>query len=103
LKRAVHWSADALRELDAAIAYIAARNPTAARRVIAELRSAGDRLGQRAIGRAGRVPSTYEKTVTGRPYIIVYAIDTASGSPGRVVILRVIHTARDWPRGQWPK
>jgi antitoxin component HigA of HigAB toxin-antitoxin module len=37
LKRAVHWSADALRELDAAIAYIAARNPTAARRVIAEL------------------------------------------------------------------
>jgi plasmid stabilization system protein ParE len=51
LKRAVRWSADALRELDAAVAYIAARNPMAARRVVAELRTAGDRLGQRSTSR----------------------------------------------------
>jgi plasmid stabilization system protein ParE len=103
LKRPAQWSADALRELDAAIAYIAARNPTASRRVIAELRSAGDRLGRTATGRPGRVPGTYEKTMTGRPYIIVYAIDTSPDDNERIVILRVIHTARDWPPGQWPK
>ena len=103
MKRAVLWSADALRELEAAIAYIAARNPTAARRVVAELRGAGDGLGRSATGRPGRVPDTYEKTVTGRSYIIAYAIDISTDGREQVVILRVIHTARDWPQGRWPR
>jgi toxin ParE1/3/4 len=104
LKRPVLWSADALRELDAAIAYIAVHNPVAARRVIAELRGAGDGLGRSATGRPGRVPGTYEKTVVGRPYIMAYAIDVSpQDQQERIVILHIVHTARNWPAGKWPK
>jgi toxin ParE1/3/4 len=103
LRRPVLWSENALRELNAAIAYIAIRNPTAARRMVADLRSAGARLGLAATGRPGRVPGTYEKTVSRRPYIIVYAIDAVPADVERVIVLRVIHTSRHWPRGQWPK
>ena len=102
MKRPVVWSEAALRELDKAIAYIAARNPDAARRVLAEIRKAGARLGVVATGRRGRVTGTYEKTVTGRPYIVAYAIDPLPEGGERVVILRVIRTARNWPEGQWP-
>jgi toxin ParE1/3/4 len=103
LKRPVLWSDDALRELDAAIACIAVRNPAAARRVVADLRSAGDRLGMMATGRPGRVLGTFEKTDTKRPYVIAHAIDMLSDGVERIVILRAIHTARNWPKGQWPK
>lgn len=64
---------------------------------------AGDALGDKATGRRGRVTGTYEKVVTGRPYIIAYAIEAMQAGGERVVILHVIHAARDWPKGQWPK
>lgn len=102
MKRPVLWSKDALSELDKSIAYIAARNPSAARKVLAEIRKAGNGLGAAATGRRGRVADTYEKTVTRRPYIIAYALDIQPDGGERVVILHVIHTARDWPQGQWP-
>jgi toxin ParE1/3/4 len=97
LKRPVLWSEDALGELDTSIAYIAAR------RVLAEIRKAGDRLGVAATGRRGRVSGTYEKSVTGRPYIIAYALSPLPEDSERVVVLHVIHTARDWPEGKWPE
>jgi toxin ParE1/3/4 len=103
LKRLVLWSEDALEELDTSIAYIAARNPSAARKVLTEIRKAGDMLGVAATGRRGRVSGTYEKSVTGRPYIIAYALSPLSEGGERVVILHVIHTARDWPEGKWPE
>jgi plasmid stabilization system protein ParE len=47
------------------------------------------------------VAGTYEKSVTGLPYIIAYEI--VSRDAGEIVaILRVIHTARDWPEETWP-
>ena len=103
MARPVVWAESALSELEQAIAYIASRDPAAARRVLSEIRAAGDRLGKRPIGRTGRVPGTFEKSVVSRPYIIAYAIDHTPEGSERLVILRVIHTARDWPSGQWPK
>jgi plasmid stabilization system protein ParE len=35
------------------------------------------------------------------PYIVAYAIDSDT-TPERIVVLRVIHGARDWPEGDWP-
>ena len=102
MKRPVLWSDDALEELSKGIAYIAAGNPAAARKVLAEIRRTGNGLGARAIGRRGRVADTYEKSVTRYPYIIAYALDALPDGSERVVILHVIHTARDWPEGQWP-
>ncbi len=54
-----------------------------------------------ATGHPGRVAGTYEKSVGGSPYIIVYAIDRTDAAEV-VVVLHVIHTARDWRAGAWP-
>lgn len=101
MKRKVQWSQDALNDLKGQIKYIAVRNPTAARRVAALIRSAGIELGSMSTGRHGRVSGTFEKSVRGLPYIIAYAI-----SPSRqgemITILRVIHGACDWPEQNWP-
>jgi plasmid stabilization system protein ParE len=100
VKRKVQWSQDALDDLKSQIEYIATRNPAAARRVAALIRSVGIELGSMSTGRHGRVSGTFEKSVRGLPYIIAYAI--SPGHEGEITILRVIHGARDWPEENWP-
>ncbi|MGB9365861.1 MAG: type II toxin-antitoxin system RelE/ParE family toxin [Xanthobacteraceae bacterium] len=99
----VVWSENALDDLDSAIAYIAADNPIAARKVLERIDAATDAIGQVATGRRGRVAGTYEKSVRGLPYIIAYAIQPLPGGRERIVILRVIHGARNWLPDEWPK
>ena len=96
------WSEDALAELDRTIAYLAARNPDAARRVPRDIREAGSSLGHAATGCRGRVDGTYEKVGRSPPYILAYTLDKLPEGGERVVILHVIHTSRDWPQGGWP-
>lgn len=104
MTRPVRWSRDAIDDIKSQIAVIAADNPAAARRVAARLRAAGAGLGRMATGRKGRVLGTYEKVVAGLPYVLAYAIVTPlAGGGEQVVILRVIHGARDWPGGDWPR
>jgi len=98
----VVWSQDALDDLDSTIAYIASDNPIAAQRVLDRLEASAAALGRAASGRRGRVAGTYEKSVTGLPYIIAYAIQSLPSGRDRIVVLRVIHGARDWPEGHWP-
>ena len=102
MSRRVLWSTDALEDLKAQIAYIAVHNPDAAQRVADRLRSTGEALGEIATGRPGRVAGVYEKSVTGLPYVIAYALGERGGSV-ILIVLRVIHTARDWPPGGWPR
>ncbi len=102
MKRPVIWSRSALDDLKAQVAYIAAENPATAQRVSDAIRAAASALSDIPTGRPGRVTDTYEKSVTRLPYIIAYAI--SSSAAGQVIaIIRVIHTARDWPDEQWPK
>lgn len=102
MKRPVIWSRSALDDLKAQMAYIAAENPAAAQRVADAIRAAASALSDIPTGRPGRVTDTYEKSVTRLPYIIAYAI-TSSPAGEAIAIVRVIHTARDWPAEQWPK
>lgn len=95
--RAVVWSKSALNDIRAQVSYIAAERPEMAQRVADQLRATGRALGLAATGRPGRVTGTYEKTVSGLPYVFAYQL-----YPDRIVILRVIHTARNWPKGHWP-
>lgn len=44
---------------------------------------------------------TCEKSVPGLPYIIAYERLTRDAEEV-VAILHVIHTARNWPPGEWP-
>lgn len=101
--RDVVWSEDALDDLDELVTYIATDNPAAADKVLDRIELTAGRLGRLAIGRSGRVQGTYEKSVVGLPYIIAYAIRSLPRGMEQVVILRVIHTARNWPKGEWPK
>ena len=102
IRRRVLWSRDALDELKETAAYLASENPAAAKRVAAAIRKCGGALGQAATGRPGRVTNTYEKPVPGRPYILAYTFGAAIDGGEAVVILRVIHGARDWPDEGWP-
>lgn len=101
MSRPVRWSTDALTDLADQVAYIAAENPSAARRVADAIDKSALALGDMPTGRAGRVTGTYEKSVTGLPYILAYAI-TQAGGEETVAIVRVIHTARNWPAEKWP-
>jgi toxin ParE1/3/4 len=100
--RDVVWSRDALDDLDSVTAYIAAENPAAALKVLDQIDETAGKLGQRTIGRRGRVSGTYEISVRRLPYIIAYALQTLPSGLERVVILRVIHMARNWPKDSWP-
>lgn len=97
MRRPVTWSRAALDDIKEQVAFIARDNPAAARRVADRLLEAGKALGEMATGRPGRVTGTYEKSVARLPYIIAYELRPVAGRES-VVIMRVIHTSRVWPR-----
>ena len=99
--RPVVWSAEAHRDSLDILRYIADDNPIAAERVVDAIEEAGNKLGEFATGRPGRVTGTYEKSLAPLPYIISYELRLIAGREC-VVILRVIHTAREWPAEEWP-
>lgn len=101
MKRAVRWSRAALDDLKQQVRYIAADNPATARDVAERIDTAVRLLGERATGRPGRVGGTYEKCVHRLPYVIAYSIEVLEGRE-TLFVLRVIHTAGDWPHRQWP-
>ncbi len=101
MTRRVVWSRAAASDFDNVIDYLNRESPAAARRVATELFAATRGLGAYATGRPGRVSGTYEKVLRGLPYIVVYSIDLST-TPEEIVVLRVIHGARDWPEGEWP-
>ena len=98
----VQWSRAALDDLKQQVAFIAREDPAAALRVADQIRNAGIALGEKVTGRPGRVTGTYEKSITRLPYVISYQLRHLAGRE-TIVILRVIHTARDWPAGKWPR
>ena len=97
--RDVVWSESALADADELFAY----NPVAASKVLDRIEKTAQFLGRIATGRRGRVEGTYEKSVTGLPYVIAYGINLLPSGVEQIVILHVIHTARDWPKGASPK
>lgn len=103
MARPVEWSRDALDDLKEQVAYIAADNPVAARKVAARIRTIGNNLGTMATGRPGRVYGTYEQPISDLPYIVAYTIRPVPGRGEVITILRIIHGARDWPAGEWPR
>jgi len=89
----VIWTTRARVELDEIADYVAPISASAALALVRRLRSTGDQLGEHPhLGRPGRVDETRELVVTGAPYILPYRV-----SGGRVEILAVLHTSRQWP------
>lgn len=80
--RPVVWSIEAQRDNLEILRYIAEDNPFAAERVVDAIEDAGNKLGEFATGRPGRVSGTYEKSLARHPYIIAYEPAGRSG-PGK--------------------
>jgi plasmid stabilization system protein ParE len=101
--RRVVWSDAARHDYIEIIRYISEDDPFAAESVAKRMEAAALKLGRSPIGRRGRIAGTYEKVVAGLPYFIAYAIGPSPAGGEVVTILHVIHGARHWPAGQWPK
>ena len=101
MRRPVRWSRTALDDLKQQVGHIAKGDPVVARSVAERIGAAAALLGERAVGRPGRVGGTYEKSVNCLPYVIAYCMEMAEGRE-TLFILRVIHTARQWQREEWP-
>ena len=100
--RPVVWSIEAHRDNLEILRHIAEDNPLAAEQIVDVIEDAGNKLGAFATGRPGRVSGTYEKSLARYPYIIAYELRQVVGRDS-VVILRIIHTSRDWPAEEWPQ
>lgn len=96
--RRLVWAETALADFEQAIAYLAEHDLSAAQLAAERIDRAARRLAEMPTGRSGRVLGTFEKSVGRTPYIIAYVIQGEM-----IVILRVIHGARNWPDDEWPE
>jgi plasmid stabilization system protein ParE len=89
------WTPQALTDAQEAWSHIAEDNEVSADRVMDTVRAAADRLDRfPRLGRPGPLPDTRQFSVPRLPFKLVYRIL----DDGEVELLRVWHTARDWPK-----
>jgi toxin ParE1/3/4 len=80
----------AIHDLDKIFNYIAERDPRAAARVIARIRTLAEQLAARPqLGRKTDIEGLFVRSVVTYPYLIFYTV-----RPSEVVILHVRHAAR---------
>jgi toxin ParE1/3/4 len=90
----VKWLRRALENLDDEAAYIARDSPRVAAEFVLHMRDSAAMLADHPnIGRPGRIAGTRELVVTRVSYILPYRV-----REGAVEVLRVFHTARQWPK-----
>jgi toxin ParE1/3/4 len=98
--RRVVWQPRALADFNSQIAFVAEASPANAMLVADRIDAVVLLLRENPVGRAGRVPGTFEFVVPRTAYIVAYALS----DDGRTLhVLRVIHAARHWPAGGFPE
>jgi toxin ParE1/3/4 len=95
----VDWSEDALADVQEAFAYIANDSVQNAHLVADRIDHTVSLLAETPFGKPGRVKNTYEVVVPKTPFIIAYQLTKGKA----LSILRIIHGARDWREGEWPR
>jgi toxin ParE1/3/4 len=87
------WLAEAIDDLPALRDYIDQDNSMAAARVVNKIFHSIEILSdQPGAGKQGRVVNTRELVAANIPYIVPYRVKSET-----IQILRVLHTARQWP------
>jgi addiction module RelE/StbE family toxin len=90
----VRWLNAAVDDLVDLRDYIGRDNQQAAQDIARRIRDAINALSAHpAMGRPGRLCTTRELVIPGLPYVIPYRVRDKT-----VEILRVLHTARQWPQ-----
>ena len=83
----------AIADIDGLSAWVAKNSPQAARSTVEKILQVIERLNLFPdMGHEGRDKGTYERTVSGTPYIIVYELRR---KPSAVLVIAVVHGARD--------
>ncbi|MDD5395635.1 MAG: type II toxin-antitoxin system RelE/ParE family toxin [Thiothrix sp.] len=89
-KRPLEWSPRSQRNVESIRDYIAADNPPAAARVVAELIKAVEKLPSfPLLGHTGRRTGTRELVLTRYPYTIIYRL-----TQKKIAIVAVLHQSR---------
>lgn len=89
----IKWLDAAVYDLQHLRSYIANSNSGAAKNIAKRILTAVNLLAEQpGIGRAGRVSNTRELVISGTPYVVPYHVKANT-----VEILRVLHTAMQWP------
>ena len=92
------WSPYAIADRDAIFDHIAADNPAAAIATDVAIAQRVERLVQfPRSGRTGRVTGTRELVIPRTSYLAVYRL-----APTDILILRILHGARQWPPAATP-
>lgn len=83
----------AIADIDALVAWIAKDSPQAAQLVVNKILHAIELLELfPQIGHPGKEKGTYERNVSGTPYIVVYEIRK---KPSAVLVITVVHGSRN--------
>ena len=89
------WAEQAERDKDGIIDYIAEDNPRAAIQVGDEIERQVETLIEPPnLGRIGCIEGMRELVIADTPYIVTYRV-----TGNTVIVLRVLHRARQWPQG----
>ena len=103
MARRIIWAVTARLEFEGLLDYVHGRSPQGVGTILRKVGEAVSLLAERPHGRPGRVAGTYEKTVSGLPYVVAYELDDTAPDDPALVVLRIIHTARNWPSEKWPE
>ncbi|MQU73597.1 type II toxin-antitoxin system mRNA interferase toxin, RelE/StbE family [Sinorhizobium medicae] len=87
----IEWGENALEDVNEMVNFISEFNPPAARKLVDQIEESVDRLPNFPFSyRAGRVAGTREMPVGS--YVVIYTV-----SESEILVLRVLHSARQWP------
>jgi toxin ParE1/3/4 len=89
--KGVIWREKATADYEQAVFYAAREHESYGNLISERIIKAITLLTKINVGRPGRVKGTFEKSVYKTPYVVSYLVET-----DKIVILRVIHTSRDF-------
>jgi len=93
----IEFSSGAVRDLKEIFDWIAKDSPAAAFRIVGRLRQNIEILGDfPKLGKIGRIENTFELSVSGLPYIVVYRLGF-DDRPENILIDAILHTSRNYP------
>lgn len=91
----VLWVERAEADLNGIFDYLIDEEPAAAVRIYGLINERASLLAQYpGLGRPGRIVGTRELVIPQTPYVVAYTVDLTIGA---VIMLRVLHGAREWP------
>tara|TARA_R110000822_G_scaffold121094_2_gene254857 strand:+ start:207 stop:500 length:294 start_codon:yes stop_codon:yes gene_type:complete len=93
----IEFSSGALRDLKDIFDWITKDSPATALRIITRLRQNIEILADfPRLGKVGRIEHTFELSVSGLPYVVVYPLGFG-GTPDHVLIEAILHASRNYP------